>query len=315
LATPVDALHFALGPLDDRGERPVAVVARADMEAWLAAFPEEGPPIELMTPDFLCLPEPPPETGTLAFAGHRVLARLDRHNGFACEPEMLSVMLDGLGEHRPQRLIAYLPTEGAELPVELNAETERREYRDLTALLRDGLSTSPPIELRQHDYAPAARQSDWWRPLRFTAALAAAWVLLLVGVRGLEAWQLQQRVDAYRETAEMRFREAFPKVDTINNIRVQAEQELRALQGQGSPLFDLLQATAAAMAADESLRLRSIQYRDGWVAISLRGDSMQALEKLRNAFADQPQARLELESADAAETGVQIRARVTLRQA
>ena len=143
--------------------------------------------------------------------------------------------------------------------------------------------------------------------------LAAAWLLVAVAARGIESFQLHQRIDDLEATSETAFREAFPNVRTINDLRVQAEQNIRELRGSGGSggVFALLQAIAEVTGDAGDIRIQSLQYRDGAVYLNLRGENVQALESLRAGFARQPATRLSVESADAAADGVQIRARVS----
>lgn len=320
LATPVDELHFALGKRRGDGVTPVAAVARERMAAWLETVRAHGVEPAAAVPDYLCLPDA--EGGSLRvwLADGRALARGGDRTGFACEYGLLPDLLAAGSGERPRLsitaadgederdLLARLHEAGHEIETEFVDDSGVVYSR----LLR-GAARAPALNLNQGEFAPASRAvSNWWRPFRVTAALFAGWLILALSIQALTYWQLRQEAEALRARSEANFREAFPRVQRIRDLRVQAEEELRALRGDGAAntLFALLQATALAGAGDENLRIESLQYRDGALYLSLLGDDIQALETLRAGFERQSGARLTVESADAGSGGVQIRARV-----
>ncbi len=171
----------------------------------------------------------------------------------------------------------------------------------------------PPLNLLQDRYAPASSLKEWWRPLRATAALLVAWLGLALIAQGVHYWQLQQRLDELQARTETRFRQAFPEVATINDVRVQAEQEIRRLRAQRGAhgLFPLLTATARAAGGLQGLQMDSLQYRDRELFLNLQGENVQSVERLRSGFAEIDGAALEIQNADAGAEGVSIRARVS----
>lgn len=319
LAAPVESLHFALGRRHGDHATPVAAVAHEHMTAWLEALREHGAEAAAVVPDYLCLP--PPEDGSwrIWLSGGRALVRCDDQIGFACECDLLPSLLAAESADSPRldalavddednrALLERLREHGYEATADLIEDED-----GVLSRLLAGAVSHPPLDLRQSDYARVSQLDAWWRPLRASAALFAGWLVLALAVQGLNYWQLRQEAEALRAHSESVFREAFPQVERIRDLRVQAEEQLGALRGDGSAstLFTLLQATANATGGDDGLRIESLQYRDGALYLSLSGEDVQALERLRAGFGRQAAARLVVESADAGSGGVQIRARV-----
>lgn len=323
VAAPLDTLHFTLGSRNEDGRYPAAVVERDRIEEWLARLGEARPQVTAMVPDSLCLEEPQPDSCSLHLDADRALVRHGRRLGFACEQALLPAMLRAGGHENHRLRVADDGGENAAQSLEQLTEAgltveRRQDGRSQARLDRDLLARAlpPALNLLQGEFAPVSRLDEWWRPLQATAALFAAWLLLALVAQGVEYYQLQQRYDSLHAQAEKQFRDAFPNVHKINDIQVQAEQEIRRLRGSGgsSGLFPLLQATAAAAGTDEALQMQSFQFRNGELFLSLRGKDIQALERLRSGFAGQHDVQLEVENADAAADGVQIRARVTGEQ-
>uniref|UniRef100_UPI0032B15886 type II secretion system protein GspL n=1 Tax=uncultured Salinisphaera sp. TaxID=359372 RepID=UPI0032B15886 len=273
-------------------------------------------------PDVFALPNAE-QSWHVAVIDERVLTRTESGHGFACEPSLWPVLAGGCTP--PARLCVEAAENSAitqrlrdERTLEPAPELESIEHGDddtvfAQLLARADAHARTGINLRQGVFARASAMQAWWQPFRLTAGLAAAWLLVALAARGIESYQLHQRIDALEARSESVFRETFPRVGTINDLRVQAEQNIRQLRGSGGSggVFPLLQATAEVTGQAGNLTIQSLQYRDGALYLSLRGDSVQSLEALRAGFARQPGTTLNVESADAAANGVQIRASVS----
>ena len=322
LVSRVDDLHFALAPRAEAdGETPVLVVERALVQSTLDACREAGLDVVQLLPDMFALPDTGAESWSVAMIGDRVITRTDTLHGFACERGLWPTLAGGCTP--PEHVVLHASENDSqaralvdELRFEPAPDIEQVGHPDPDALLARLLAhadTQRAINLRQGTFARASAMQAWWQPFKLTAGLAAAWLLVALAARGIESWQLHQRIDTLEAQSETAFREAFPNVRTINDLRVQAEQNIRALRGSGGSggMFPLLQATAEVTGQAGDLTIQSMQYRDGALYLSLRGDSVQSLEALRAGFARQRGAALNVESADAAADGVQIRASVT----
>lgn len=321
LVARVDTLHVALAarPGAD-GDTAAAVIDRERLAGYLDAAANAGLDVVQVYPDTMLVPAPEADAWQIAILDGRVLARVSAVHGFAAEASLWPALAAG-SPPAPDTIHlhgadAAAMTEIAGVALEPAPGVERHAYDDenalLAALLAD-FTSAGAINLRQGSFARTSAMQTWWQPFKLTAGLAAAWLIIAVAARGLEAWQLHQRIDALQATSEAAFHDAFPEVQTINDLRVQAEQKIRELRGSGASggVFPLLQATAEVTGQAGDMRIQSLQYRDGTLYLSLRGDNVQALEALRAGFARQPATELNVESADAASDGVQIRASVT----
>jgi len=316
LASPVERLHFSLAPRQADGVMPVAIVDNETLDEYLADFGPARKQITAVLIDSLCLPLSQNGDCSLRLIEDRALVRSGLYQGFACELALLSTLLSAAQFKNAQLNIAAPDSPQHQTLVDALAHegyvvaraNEASEYAWLAEV-----TPQTGINLMQAAYAPNSAMDEAWRPLRATAVLAGVWLVLALATHTVKYFQLSDRITTLDQQAEATFRKAFPQVQTINDIRVQAEQNLVALRGSGgtSGIFPLLGATAVATGAAPGLEVQSLQYRDGALSLSLRGKDIQALEGLRSSFGKQPNAELEVESADAASEGVQIRARVT----
>lgn len=166
-----DTLHVAAGPRDPDGGLDVAVVANADMAAWLAWAAAQGLDAEAIIPAALLLPRP--EEGFLrASIGGETIVR-DKSAAFALDPSLAGLMLGGE---------AVTDVSGPEIEAALVAAV-----------------AAPPLDLRQGVFARRVRRGLDHAALRRAAVLAGlilamALVISLVRIAKLDADR--QRLDA-----------------------------------------------------------------------------------------------------------------------
>ena len=137
-------------------------------------------------------------------------------------------------------------------------------------------------------------------------------VAVLVG-SGLQAARLGNEAEALRLANEARFRSIFPADQRIVDLRAQLDQKLSGAGGGDASrgLLPLLGIVAEGLPAAPGLELRTIQFQGGELYLSLTGEDLQSLEKLRAWFAQRADARLEVQTANAGAEGVQIRVKVS----
>ena len=324
LAGRIEQLHFALGTAQGGDETPVAVVDELQMRAWCDAFEAARLNVVRVVPDCLALPMPESGGWQMARIEDRILVRRHAQQGFACSPDLVPILAEAYTA--PEVVELHGTSQDAIQTVSdetiFDPAPEFRPHthagRDaLIGLLLDNAETGKPgINLRQGDFAPNNASESRWRPYRLTAGLAASWLAVTLLAHGVETWQLNQRIATLEAQTQTAFRDAFPGVETINDLRVQAEQGIASLRGHSGStgLFPVLAATADVAGRDDSLEVQGMQYRNATLDLSIRGKNVQSVETLRAGFANRPGLELTVQSADANADGVQIRASVSQGQ-
>jgi len=323
LAGRVENLHFALAARSaDDGRAIVAVVDLELMQQYCSAFDAVGLDVVQILPDMLALPEPAAGSWQVAVFDDRVLARTQATDGMVCDADLWPIVAQ-TSEPIPETLVLHAADRSqADAVIDevdwLTApEREDVDYTHddgpLGLLLSSQSARAPIVNLRQGAFARQSQMNTWWRPLALTAGLAATWLVLAIASRSVELIQLNNRIDALDQQSLTAFKDAFPDVENINDLRVQAEEGIQSLRGSGSAggIFPLLQATAAVTGPTEDLSIQSLVYRNGELDLSLSGKNVQSVETLRAGFAQQRGASLSVQSADANSAGVQIRASVS----
>lgn len=321
-AEDVETLHFALGARRADGSWPIAAVSHLRMREWLAPFQDAGIPPYALVPESLALPWEDHGPWPVLAEAAQITARTGACAGFSCLPEDFELYLQ-LAEPpaemasenaAPHALRVLVPRGTAEdytrlqRPVELLPGYEH----PLEALIRN-LRLPSAINLLQGAYSQREDFDRVWRPWKLAASLALAAFALGVAVNGVDAWRLARAVTAQDQANLERFHQLFPRETRIVDISAQTEQQIAALRGGNGRggLFFLLQQAAAGLAAAPGLTLKELQFREGALYLDLSGTDLQVLETLRGWFAGHPGARLDVQSANAGEGGVQIRVKLS----
>ncbi len=315
LAEDVEDLHFALGSRQADNSFPVAVVARARLDAWLKQLQDAGLQPHALVPDLLSLPQTTEDTWSAMADGDQFLVRTGEFNGFASPADEIELMLK-------------IADAGAEPPHALQLFVMKDDSRDFTRLprkveLRPG--HSHPIEALARNYhadgtinllqGGLARRESWrryWQPWQMAASLAAACFLGGVILNGIEAFKLHHAAVAQESANNERFSQIFPGERPASYLSAQIDSLVRHARGEGADsLFSMLQTFAQAQAAAPGLTVKAMQFHDGSLFLDLTGNDLQVLEKMRGWFASHPGVHLDVPTADSTSGGVQVRLKLT----
>jgi general secretion pathway protein L len=244
----------------------------------------------------------------------QVLVRNGAWSGFACEIDELPGFLSLADPDKAHRLRLRITTENhrdwtrLDWPLELFPGVPGG-----LAALASSYRPEQSINLLQGGYAQSRDLLKLWAPWRLAAGLALAWIVVGAAAFAIDTWRLSTELERQSEANVARFQALFPNEARVVDLSAQLDQQLRALSasGAGGSLFALLEALTQAMGATPDLKLTGLQYRDGALFLSLTGTDLQVLEALRNWFAENRIAALEVQSANAESGGAQIRAKLS----
>jgi len=247
-----EALHLALGPLEEDGHRLAVAVARERMQVWLEEARAFGVEPDLVIPDHLALPEPlDGETQAARMPDGTAIVRGPRL-AFACEIDMLPALL---GERKVTSL-------DPALAARLMAQAVRH----------------PAINLLQGAFA--ARRSEWHRDRRVLRIAILAGLLLLspLLLRLGEGVHLHFAAQGLRSDSIAAAAQIAPGNDPVAALAERARRvELATGGGPAGAMTQLL----AALEASADLQLEGMTVaHDGAVTASLRHASPAELDAL-----------------------------------
>jgi type II secretion system protein L len=177
------------------------------------------------------------------------------------------------------------------------------------------MTTPPPFNLLQAEFAPLAR----WRKL--IGALRPAAIMLAILLLGSliftvgEWWHLSSMEEQQRAEIITLFQKSFPGARApVGSEALQMQRNLAALRSRSgtagaSDLLPLLTRTGPVLKAHPQAALTGMQYADGALTLDLSLPSFQALDALKAALA-RAGLRVEVVAANSRAAGVEGRLRV-----
>lgn len=278
LATDVDEVHCAIGATAADGNHQVAVVEHRVLQAWLGAFRDAGLSLAAVVPDCLALPWGGDGEVTVAITQDRALVRDGEARGFSCERDLLEPMLAGRADAIPATRVGVV--DNAPVPTTLSATPVTTLHDGLLAWLAPQ-AVVPSLDLLQGRYAPKQRRAAALGRWRLPAALAAAWLVLVLGT-----WLLEYRAVAVEhERLHAEISELFGSVITDEPMvdpRIQIERRM----GGGTADAELLRllATVADGASQVAgIEITGLNYRPGQLDVAVAARTVGALDQLRDS--------------------------------
>ena len=294
LADDIDELHFAIGKRSGETMRtPVAVVARALLDEWLATLRAAGIEPDVLYADSDLLPQNPGQA----------VALLEKDAVFVRAPGSSPVTLpaDALAEALAiaqsgaestatgaRGLILY--TGAAEWQQHsAQVEAARPQFDgikvqvltgDPLALFAQQLPTETPINLLQGSYKPTSSRTTGLRAWRVAAMLLAGLLALHVVGKAAELTVLKKREHQVDASIRETFHSAMRGEVSTADARRRMEQRLIAARGAGGGLLAALQALAQARDAAPGTSVQALNFHNGTLEMKLSAPDAASLDRL-----------------------------------
>ena len=316
LADNIDELHFALGRRTaDSSRTPVAVVARALMDEWLAALRAAGLEPDCVYADCELLPANPGQAVAL-LEEDTVCVRAPGAPPVSLPIDALCEAL-GIAEAPPRSAAARAATAvaPADEPAEesgaggaarglilysgsaewqqhsTQVEDARGRFASLKVqLLRDGplalfaqqLPSAAATNLLQGPYAPTSSRAAGLSAWRVAALLLLALVALHVVGKAAELRVLKTKEHEVDASIRDTFHRALPTEPGTVDARRRMEQRLATVHSGGgsSALLGVLQAVAQARAGSAGTSVQSLNFHDGLLELTLNAPDAASLDHL-----------------------------------
>lgn len=308
LAGPVEQQHVALEDAGDGPDLGVAVVARAQLDAWLAALRAAGIEPDRLLPESLLLPCDVP---TLLVDGARAILRHGASAAFAGATDEVATWFALLAaDGRP---VTRLRVVGAPPSLPDGIAVEREDGGAALRWFATRLEHEPVIDLLQGAHAPRRKRDDARRTWRWAAILASAAVLGGLGHLALEGLQLQSRHAQLRAEMEQVLVRAVPGTTRVVDPRAQlAAAHARLGRGGGTGLLPLLARIAPSLSGSGRYTIDGLEFRGDTLELVIRGPDIATLDGLREMLAALS-LQVELTGATPGTGGVEGRLRIRSR--
>jgi len=300
LAADVENLHFAVGKRETRPGTPVAVVSRAQMDGWISALSAAGLHAEAIYAETSALPITPNGI-TLLVDGTRVYVQRDGTPGAVLDVEPLIEALQlalAAGEEAREHVTIYLTEDVYERERDL-----LEGLREFTAslqlkLLPDGVLPllaanafqNTPVNLLQGPYTVKTKINISFQPWRYAAMLAAAFLVLHLGLKIWQFYDLKSSEARLDSEITQVFQQGMPGAPVPDAIaaRKQFELRLNGLRGSG-PVGGMLSALGTlgeALAQAPGTNIEALSYRENILDLRVLAPSVDALDKIQHVTAE-----------------------------
>lgn len=330
VADDVEDLHFAPGVRHASGKLPVAVVAEAQLTAWVEALNAVGIRASRIVPENHGLAVTP-NTLSLLVAGDQIFFNDGEEMAFAITGLRPAEAIAAAGfeaddaDNNPAHLLVYCEQE-------LNDRFEkdwallRHELASVDVnLLPDGVlprlavtvASGAGINLLQGQYGPKTEVAQLFAPWKSAAIfLLALGVVALIG-KGADYYRLSAERDALQQQFTQEYRAIRPNdtrevVDPIGTVT-----SLRRSVGVGSStpqvFLPSLIHLAAALRANDAAVVEAVDYRAGVINVRLNAPDIPTLDRIVQSVSSSGQFSASLRSAD--NVGERVNSRIEIREA
>lgn len=289
LSDDIDDLHYAIGKHHDGDVYPVVIMAKQRIEYYQHVLAEQGIRIEKLMPSVLALPYAD-QHWSLLQEGDEIVVRESEYIGFSCAPENLQLFLKQAlrdVDENADRPIVHTFQDFVDIPEELGVEVERQESVSLMHVFAEGIEQGLVINLLQGEYKPLRKENPAWNKWRRTVYIAAAMMVLWLGVSFQKAYELKQKNHALVEEIHNIYAQTFPS-SRIVNPRAQMKQKLAELKGTNSSssgeFLSNLSQVANQLTSTENTQLKSIAFRKGDLDLDVQVKDLKSLEQLKSQF-------------------------------
>lgn len=292
LATDIEAQHFAIGRRGNRPGTPVAVVAHARLQQWLADLSAADISANAMHAETDCIPA----TDGLAIVVDQGRTYVRRANQVPVllDVEPLSEALQfAVATDVPLPVTIYISE--AEYDAEQTLlETLRERVDSLQIkLLPEGVlpllavqaASRGAVNLLQGPYGAKTSLSVTLAPWRYAAALAGILFALFLVTKGMQLWQLRGQEKEVDQAIAALYSQALPGAPRVAPAaaRRQFESRLLAAQsaGQSSKLLAGLSTIGEALKKTPDTRVDSVAFRADTLDLRVLAPSVDALDQIR----------------------------------
>ena len=338
LAEDVDNLHFAPGTRRSSGRKPVSVVARAKLQAWLDMLAEAGivPPSGIAESYGLARI---PGTISLLLAEDSVFI----NDGADVELVMQGVSpgdalvaigaLDDDVSHaddqadssrvRPRHILVYC-TAADDERYRHDWLAIRQELDSLDVkLLPDGVmprlavtvATGAGVNLLQGAFAPKREYSGLLRPWRHVAMLLVGLGLVGLAVKVTDYYVLSAQETELRETFNSEYQAMVPGAPTTDDPMAVVDSLRRRLGTvETSPVFlQSMEQLSNAISQNRQARIQAISFRGGVIDLRISAPDVATLDAVQRSIADSGQFSAAIQSTD--QDGDRVASRIQIEEA
>ena len=290
------------------GKLAVAIVSHEKMKAMTGLFDKVDIELAGMYPESLCLPYQADQC-SLLFEGQQASLRASVWQGWGIDVDALPVILPKLLDEglECQSLRLWSNQAPPEWVHALPLTCIEEALTPPLQIFAGGFGTATELNLLVGDYAVQSKPIGRWQHWMPVVAVFILALMLQLGALLNKTWQQQDRLHVIENQTLALFKQTFPDVKRIVNVKAQADQQLIAMKKQagngGSPFMRLLYRSGEIFKDFSGLEYQKLNYADAAIQLQIKAVDIAQLEQLKQQL--QSQLQVKVLSADSGANGVE----------
>ncbi|MDX8129430.1 type II secretion system protein GspL [Methylomonas sp. OY6] len=293
----------------DRDKLAVAAITHDTLAALLTPFREAGLELAAAYPETLCLPYQLGQT-TLLLDDSNAILRSAAYLGGGVDAQFLPQLLEKACAEGVdcQTLLLCKASEDIKLPDGLAIEGLETVIAKLLPFMASAVELLPAeLNLLSGAYAASSRQVGRWQQW-LPAAIILAVALAVQSYALLHTyWQQQAELSEWEAKTQALFKQTFPEVKRIVNVKAQAEQQLAQLRKQhdviGSGFMRLFYRSGLVLKDTPAVHLKKLNFLNGGLQLHVVAEDIGQLEQFKQQL--QSSMQVKIQSADSGANGVE----------
>jgi general secretion pathway protein L len=295
-----------------KGKLYVAAINHIQFNAYLLPFEELAINLSGVYPESLCVPYQ--EHNCCILIDHQdAILRFDQWLGCGVDLEILTTCVDKLFLENPHlhSLQIWHTNMSESLQFDLAVNKTQHEPDSPLQLLQTGaVNLDNALNLLNGPYSRKGKTDEWqWRKYLPALAIFILAALIQTGALLKSFWSQKSELAALETQTLALFKQSFPEVKRIVNIKVQAEQQLADLKNQhsqnGSRFMRLLHITGEILSSKSNFHLQQIDFANGLLQLKLTSPEISQLEPLKQQLESNGDLSVTILSAESTQNGLE----------
>ena len=295
-----------------KGKVYVAAINREKFKACLAGFKEQGIKLGSVYPETLCLPYQA-DSYSLFIDHQNAILKTGQWQGGGIDTDVLPIVLNKILSDNANlhTLACWSVAEPAMWLSELSVDLTYHETDPGILLLNaDVKKQGGQLNLLTGEFEQKKSSTVEWKRWLPALCIILVTIFLQIGFLLNSYWQKKTELAAMEVQTTALFKQTFPEVKRLVNIKVQAEQQLMDLKTQsknkGGKFMQLLYQTGEVIAVNAGLEIRQLEYINETLQMQLNAADISQVEQVKQQLESSNELLIKVQSAEANPKGVEV---------
>ncbi|PPD33715.1 MAG: type II secretion system protein GspL [Methylomonas sp.] len=286
----------------------VAAIPHEKLAAYLALFKDADLELDAVCAEPLCLSYQDGACSVLIEAEQAVF-RTGQWQGGGIDTNFLPVLLGKLRDEGRdcQQLRLWSRQSVAELSEILPFEYIEQPLITPLQLFAEGINAALELNLLSGRYARQSKAKGRWQQWLPAVVIVVIAMSIQTGMLMKQTWQQQAQLEALEAQTLDLFKQTFPDIKRVVNVKAQADQQLIELKKHSnqsaSAFMHILYQSGEHLKDNSALQLKKLNFANGSLLMQLNAPDIGQLEQFKQQIATSLQVKIQ--SADSGTNGVE----------